>query len=574
ICESNMEVEHINPSSHPEDAKQGGDNERGNWYRRLRLRKSSASSLTVKSTLEKEKVKSTTEEEKVVIKSPEILSQNEHQTRQPVNLSSNKLTFTCSVCKDNTMFSPNGLLNHFSVFHGGKGDPPTFPCDMCSFVTPQFPSLQQHRIKHRQCKLTCEICNDDVLQTLSQIRKHCNTQHSLNGQYHCGKCNYSTKDLTSFVYHSCPTTTESPTDSTENSSIKPVNGEMNGNHKAAAKVATQEEKLIKPMATDCRQGWRKKNWWKKKEAVPKHHSINTPDIKVLLKKTETQWPSSGFLPFSAAGITHQSDRLGSLSAPQVQSSKATPEAATEASEKTSTQASVCLPAANAPAMKRKRQREQTTKDTQRPTSKFRKQLVQIARENDSPPSIPYWEPIPQAVERTLRLSPVCSSQPIKVPRLNQPVIVLNHPDTDIPEVVNIMKVVHKHKGAVQKVVLSQGTLKALSELNCDTFRKTLGANSRSSHYRRAWPQETVKERFILKLKLKRLCGNKYKVTPSASKTDRYHLTFRCWFCGRLFKNQETWVGHGQRHLMEATRDWNKLFNSEGQRNSPIQPYFH
>lgn len=258
----------------------------------------------------------------------------------------------------------------------------------------------------------------------------------------------------------------------------------------------------------------------------------------------------------------------------LQPPKAIPVATEVSTEEDSTQSHLCLPPANEPAMKRKRHREPTTTKSQEPISKSRKQLVQSSPENDSPASIPYWEPVPQTVERTLRLLPVCSSQPIKVPRLNQPVIVLNHPDTDIPEVVNIMRVVNKHKGAVQKVVLSQGTLKALQALSCGTFRKSPGANCHPSHYRRAWPQGTVKERFILKLKLKRLFGHKYKVTPSASKMNGYHSTFRCWFCGRLFRNQEAWVGHGQRHLMEATRDWNELFNSEGQRNSPIQPYCH
>ncbi|XP_036430464.1 zinc finger protein 518A isoform X2 [Colossoma macropomum] len=1056
-------MEHTNPSSHPEDANHVDDNERGNWHRRLRLRKSSASSLTVKST---------TEEEKVVIKPQKMPSQNERQTRQVVNSSSSKLTFTCSDCKDNTKYCPHDLLNHFSVFHGGKGDPPTFPCDICSFATPEFTILQQHRMKHKQCRLSCEICNDNVLQTLSQLKKHCKTQHSLNGQYHCGKCSFSTKELKSFVHHPCPTRTESPIDSTEKSGIKPMNGELNGNH-LDADGAPQKEELLQPMATDCRQGWRRKNWWKKRDSLPKPHSINTPDLKALLTKPETQWTSSGFLPFSAAGlldengvllnpartleetqqflertvnsgkkwpvslkgeselasqpcagskikqysiplpgfrnsgqsklpglmeknnisvppdcttkvvgfkmvdgkkhlilkvvpsaksdvspdagkevstglnpvefnsigsefsterpsdqtcpelgntitknslflfcdatsssgekqsekqpedptapqvdntendcnkgsrafteissappqlavsgteedfnvaiqkntekqlmspgvmsdshnthhlnevvanisveisslrkadiqtlnaniqnvehtkkrtdsqekavedltenrpelttsqndsgchgdlassipsdldsleegfqsqlsglmseedrssnvdlinvdmksgedspvmqspllplneqkmvnmpssavsyspttqekeaifepninptvislqkhtteppfnspgedggllfqdsgdeytnnvdprdapvpseqscttetveepnclailslgdschnadlyqtleelpvttishllddpevtsrgVTHQSEELGSLSTQHVglQSPKAIPVAATVATGKNSTQSNVCLPPANEPAMKRKRQGQPTTHNSQVP-SKSRKQLVQNSQEKDPPASIPYWEPIPEAEERTLRLLPVCSSQPIKVPRLNQPVIVLNHPDTDIPEVVNIMRIVHKHKGAVQKVVLSQGTLKALSELSCDPFRKSLGTNCHSSHYRRAWPQGTVKERFILKLKLKRLCGNKYEVTPSASKTNRYQSTFRCWFCGRLFKNQEAWVGHGQRHLMEATRDWNKLFNGEGQCNSPIQPYFH
>ncbi|XP_072534381.1 uncharacterized protein znf518a isoform X2 [Salminus brasiliensis] len=1054
----NMEVEHANPSSRHDDADQAGDNERGNWHGRLRLRKSSTSSLTVKSSAE---------EEKVVTEPPGEPAQNEHLHHQVVNSSSGKLTFTCSNCKDGTVFSPHGLLDHYTVFHGGKGEPPTFPCDMCKFATPEFTVLQQHRMKHRQCRLVCEICNDSFLQTLAQLKKHCKAQHSLNGQYYCEKCKFSTKELKIFLYHSCPASTESgyPVDSTETSDIKPMNGELDRNHVAGADWAPQKEELLKHMAADCCQGWKRKTWWKKKDVPPKHQDASTPDL--LPKPPETPWTSSGFLHFSAAGlldehgvllnpaktleetqqflertvnrkkwpvtlkgepelapqsctgplpsqpkikqysipvpglknyvknklsglmeknnisvppdcttkvvgfkmvdgkkhlilkvipsakpdvcpdtgevspginssefngietgsqierpsdqtcsevptkkscnatsssgqpeklsekqtededhtedslqvdntendsyhdssaltemcdgplqpttavsgtkedfnvanqnntekqlmssdvmshsnlthhlngvaanvavdasslrevdiqtlsnihkvehtktltnaqekalddlkenrpelttshneschgdfacsvlsdlgslkesqisalmseedrspyvdscnmdkksgedasvmpscllhlnieqrmekaqsnaspssptcspekeaifesndinpafislhkhtteplfnspsedvdllfqdsgdeytnnvdsrdalvpldqsctpetveepnylaisllgdschnpdlyqtleelpvttvnhllddpevtsrgITNQSGEQGGLSTQQagLQSSKAIPVV-----EKDSIQSNVCLSAVNEPAMKRRRQGDQQT------ISKSRKQTVQKSQENHSPASIPYWEPVPQTLERTLRLLPVYSSQPIKVPRLNQPVIVLNHPDTDIPEVANIMRIVNKHKGAVQKVILSQGTLKALSELSCDTFRKSLGANCHSSHCGRVWPQATVKERFILKLKLKRLCGHKYKVTPSVSKANGYQSTFRCWFCGRHFRNQEAWVGHGQRHLMEATRDWNKLFSScsDGQHNSSIEPYFH
>uniref|UniRef100_W5L4W9 Zinc finger protein 518A n=1 Tax=Astyanax mexicanus TaxID=7994 RepID=W5L4W9_ASTMX len=1064
-----MEVEHANPSTYHDDADQTGDDDRGNWHRRLRLRKSSASSLTVKNP---------TEEERVIPEPPKELPseppQNEDLPHKTLNSSSGKLTFTCSNCKDGTAFSPQGLLDHFTVFHGGKGDPPTFQCDMCKFATPEFTVLQQHRLKHRQCKLTCEICNDSVLQTLSQLKKHCKTQHSLDGKYHCEKCKFSAKELKIFVFHSCPASTESPVDSTENNSdIRHMNGELNRNHVAAAGWMPQKEELLKHKAADCCQGWRNKTWRRKKEVPSEHDSVSTPDL--LPKPPETQWNSSEFLHFSAAGfldendvllnpaktleetqqflertvnrgkkwavplkgdpeiapqsytlgplppqpktiatkqysipvpglknyvknklsglmeknnisvppdcttkvvgfkmvdgkkhlilrvipsakpdvcpdtgevspgletaefngiesgsqverpgdqtcaelftgksfnatsisgqseivnekqvmeknptedapqvdntendynndscaltepsneppqlavsgtmedfnvanqnntdqqllspdvvsdsnsthqlsdaganvaveesslrevdiqtlntnkhsvehtkttltdfkekalddlkenrpelttshndsrcredfagsilsdlaslkesqlsalisgedgsphvdsnkkksgeeaqvmssslllhsneqimetaqssasaspcspdnqaifelnssnpafvslhkhtteplfnslsedvgllfqdsgdeytnsldsrdapvpldqsctsetveepnylalavtllgdschnpdlyqtleelpvttvnhllddpevtsrgITNQLSGLGLLSTQQagLQSPKAIPVA-----EKDSTQSNLCLSPANEPAMKRRRQGEPLTKDLQQHIPKARKQMARRSQENNPPASIPYWEPVPQTVERTLRLLPVYSSQPIKIPHLNQPVIVLNHPDTDIPEVANIMRIVNKHRGAVRKVILSKGTLKALSELNCDTFRKSLGADCHSSHCRRVWPQGTVRERFILKLKLKRLCGHKYKVTPSAPKANGYQSTFRCWFCGRLFRNQEAWVGHGQRHLMEATRDWNKLFSCNGHHNSPIEPYFH
>lgn len=298
--ELNMEVKYTSPGSCLEDAGQATENYRGNWQRRLRLRKSSALSLPVKST---------TEEEKVVAEPPKEPPQTEAQNHQAVHSSSSKLTFTCSDCKDNTAFSPQGLLNHFTVFHGGKGDPPAFPCDMCSFATPELTVLQQHRMKHKEWRLACEICNDNVLQTLSQLRKHCKTQHSLNGEYYCEKCTFSTKELKVFVHHSCSTSAESLIDSIETSGIKPTNGESNTFHLAAGDEAPQKEELLKHMPTGGYQGWRRKKWWKKKEVPPKHHDIDTPEMKVLFPKPETQWTSSEFLPFKAGGLLDENGVL-------------------------------------------------------------------------------------------------------------------------------------------------------------------------------------------------------------------------------------------------------------------------
>ncbi|KAA0718395.1 Zinc finger protein 518A [Triplophysa tibetana] len=157
-----------------------------------------------------------------------------------------------------------------------------------------------------------------------------------------------------------------------------------------------------------------------------------------------------------------------------------------------------------------------------------------------------WEAVPRDVPRSLRLRPHCSSQFISVPREKQPVVVLNHPDTDIPEVMGIMRVIQQHKGAVQRVVLSRKTLSTLAD--------------RERHVSR-WPDEAVKERFSLKLRLKRVCGRKFTVVPPAPESLVPPPMFRCWFCGRLFQDQEVWVGHGQRHLTEATRGWNQLFNT-------------
>lgn len=209
------------------------------------------------------------------------------------------------------------------------------------------------------------------------------------------------------------------------------------------------------------------------------------------------------------------------------------------------------------SLNRKRMGETSSADSRGTVSKFQKRSTRASK--DVTASVLHWEPVARDVPTTLRLIPHSSSQSVQIPRDNQPVIVLNHPDTEIPEVANIMKVVHKHKGAVQRVVLSRKTLRALSDLSCDAFRNNLIANCHASHCRREWPNGTVKERFSLKLRFRRVCGRKYTVVPTLSETSP-PPTFKCWFCGRLFRNQEAWVGHGQRHLMEATRGWNQLFN--------------
>ncbi|KAK2866428.1 hypothetical protein Q7C36_002484 [Tachysurus vachellii] len=174
---------------------------------------------------------------------------------------------------------------------------------------------------------------------------------------------------------------------------------------------------------------------------------------------------------------------------------------------------------------------------------------------------PFCKPVAKDVERTLRLSPFSPFQRIKCPRQNQPVVVLNHPDADIPEVTNIMKSVNRYKGEVIKVELSENTVRALSEWNFIGPDNTLSNTPGISTGSRVRPSgNKVRERFILRLKLKKTRRNKYEVVKLSSSTGSEQIsTFSCWFCGRVFNNQEEWIGHGQRHLMEATRDWNKLF---------------
>ncbi|KAA0725088.1 Zinc finger protein 518A [Triplophysa tibetana] len=202
---------------------------------------------------------------------------------------------------------------------------------------------------------------------------------------------------------------------------------------------------------------------------------------------------------------------------------------------------------------RKRRKKTLFEDFTESAPKTRRISSKSAAEKDV---TSIWEPAAKGVERTLRLCPFSPLQEIKYPRRNQPVVVLNHPDADIPEVASIMRSVNKYKGEVHKVALSQSTVEALSELS------GLSKECASSSNAGARPRpagRTVAERFILKLKLKKTSRNKYEVVRSSSNGSEQQSTFCCWFCGRVFSNQEDWIGHGQRHLMEATRDWNKLF---------------
>lgn len=157
--------------------------------------------------------------------------------------------------------------------------------------------------------------------------------------------------------------------------------------------------------------------------------------------------------------------------------------------------------------------------------------------------------------RTLRLFPFSSKQLVKCPRRNQPVVVLNHPDADAPEVINVMKTISKFNGRVLKVSLSKRTISALLKPVCCTPSKTNCDFSR--RHKTFKPVSSVKERFVLKLTLKKTSKNNYQIVKTTSE-NVLKAKFNCWFCGRVFDNQDAWAGHGQRHLMEATRDWNML----------------
>ncbi|NXA48649.1 Z518A protein, partial [Nothocercus julius] len=170
---------------------------------------------------------------------------------------------------------------------------------------------------------------------------------------------------------------------------------------------------------------------------------------------------------------------------------------------------------------------------------------------------PYKPRASKDTVRTLKLLPFDSKQLVKCPRRNQPVVVLNHPDADVPEVVNVMKTIAKFKGHVLKVSLSKRTIEALLEpAFCNRLGRTTEDLSQKRH-RTIKPISPVKERFVLKLTLKKTSKNNYQIVKTTS-DNTLKAKFSCWFCGRVFDNQDNWVGHGQRHLMEATRDWNSL----------------
>ena len=146
--------------------------------------------------------------------------------------------------------------------------------------------------------------------------------------------------------------------------------------------------------------------------------------------------------------------------------------------------------------------------------------------------------VPKSVERILKLVAMTPYQPVRRPAGNQPVVVLNHPDADLPEVARIMKVINRYKGAVRKVALSRTTLDALAGAAGGPPRWEGGAGG------------CVQERFLLKLKLRRLSRKKYQVVGGPAPSRLPAVGFCCWFCGRVFTSQEMWVIHRQRHLVE------------------------
>lgn len=97
-----------------------------------------------------------------------------------------------------------------------------------------------------------------------------------------------------------------------------------------------------------------------------------------------------------------------------------------------------------------------------------------------------------------------------MPRRNQPVIVLNHPDVDSPEVSNVMKVINKYKGTLLKVVLSERTRCQLG-MRRHHIRLT---------YQNAEEASQIKRQMMLKMKLKKVHKSNYQVVDSRLMTHR------------------------------------------------------
>lgn len=157
------------------------------------------------------------------------------------------------------------------------------------------------------------------------------------------------------------------------------------------------------------------------------------------------------------------------------------------------------------------------------------------------------QPAPKTLERTLKLVAINPSQLVKRPAGDQPVVVLNHPDADIPEVARIMEVINRYRGEVQKVVLSRRTVNALSGMNGEVIKTDAQQNPSGL------AKNSVQERFLLKMRFRRLSRKKYEVVDAVSPSRDTGTKFSCWFCGRVFACQDTWMVHRQRHLMEWKR---------------------
>ncbi|KAM6951122.1 zinc finger protein 518A-like [Aplochiton taeniatus] len=207
------------------------------------------------------------------------------------------LSFGCSECKDDSTYSPNDLLKHFRGIH--KGTLPTYPCDLCGFVTHEFPALQRHRIGHRNTLVTCEICNDNVQYSLLLLTRHYIMCHSSNGHFHCEKCEFSTLDAGTYVQHihrhnethlKCVKCQHVSSNKEEyHKHLKLHSGTFPFTCQICGYGAARKEYLTKHMVNIHSEETEKQSVWRAKEECTNSLSNSSAGLKLLLKKS----PSSG-----------------------------------------------------------------------------------------------------------------------------------------------------------------------------------------------------------------------------------------------------------------------------------------
>ncbi|KAM6956186.1 uncharacterized protein znf518a [Aplochiton taeniatus] len=672
------------------DSKRVINNRNAKWHKRLR--KGSGRTPTMQG-IDKHEPKITEEHKQNM----QLLSLMESaQASQPFrSVSENTLRFRCLKCKDSLEFDMSGLAEHFQYAHSGSL--PVFPCDMCTYSTHEFSCFQLHRLGHKDTFASCNICHDDVQRTLSELTKHLNMQHSLNGQYVCEPCDkFCTDDVGKFLEHIyqhdialqengignysglrngndlftqlMPVTAmlpfhctlcdfEAPQKWMITKHLATVHGEeFSRNSKRMMEVHPKTIGLVdtKPgphrtarkagkemdwMSQDCLavpgreflyqfcslskpdraleethrflersstgetvgQNWTKtlqnvlsnvpldmsispnerndtdqkstlKDALTKKSKRRQRGKVrlktmekSAPGLKLLLKKNpvkDKQWMSQSPFPQLGSGILEDYQRLAhphkTLEETQrfLQSALAAKNGKKKWSKSPKTELQNI--SRNIIAL------TQSKSNTNPATGNSRGELskddflmhaleentpsCQTAPEDALPADVHHWKLSQRHVEKTLNLSPLSATQHIKRPVGDQPVVVLNHPDTETPEVSSIMEVIHRYNGDIQKVVLSRKTLHALSPAKPAGISDSANAQALSAGC--VWPENVVKERFILKLKLKKRGRRKYEVVEATSHSSQLPARFRCWFCGRVFSDQETWMVHGQRHLME------------------------
>ncbi|XP_070783616.1 zinc finger protein 518A [Enoplosus armatus] len=213
-------------------------------------------------------------------KDKQTLSKAHCKIQQGAVFSGKILSFECSVCKDNSTYSPNDLLKHFRAAH--KGILPTYPCDLCGFVTNEFPALQRHRIEHRNTLVTCELCNDDVQYSLLLLTRHYIMCHSLNGQFNCDWCEFTTVDAGTFVQHI--------------------------HHHNESPWKSRSEYLKKHMAAVHKEEAERRNVWKAiEDGTPANSSAS---LKLLLKKSSESQEAQRITKLNCLGsLSNQNGRL-------------------------------------------------------------------------------------------------------------------------------------------------------------------------------------------------------------------------------------------------------------------------